>query len=189
MHKTIASVFILFLIYSPLSAADKVYHKHGDRGHSHVLPAQGLAHNHSGAKPADTTAASKANKAGIAHFHGDRQHSHPLPKTGLLAHRHGNSAIGSTTKKSTTVVVVPVKPATPAVKYICSDLTPASAMALYQAGHTYLDRDSDGSPCEPSDYPTYTRPAASSSASSNCHMVGGYYRKSGTYVRGHMRCR
>lgn len=189
MRKSIASIFMLFCIISPLSAADKVYHKHGVRGHSHVLPIQGLAHQHNVGKSASSVSNKKAKKvsAGVSHFHGERQHSHVLPKAKQLIHKHGNSPTGSVAKKSATPTQE--KSLVTTVKFICSDLTPASAMILYRAGHTYLDRDNDGEPCEPSNYPEYTRPTVSSSSSSNCHMVGGYYRKSGTYVRGHMRCR
>ena len=186
MYRTIASMFSLLLLFSPSNAADEVYHKHGERGHSHVLPAQGLIHQHNRAKPAQSLLkTNKISSNGVTHFHGTKQHSHPLPKNEQLAHKHGISEIGSFAKKDTTTVrATTATTATTATKYICSDLTPTSAMALYLKGHTYLDRDNDGQPCEPSDFPSYTRPT-----SSNCHMVGGYYRKSGTYVRGHMRCR
>lgn len=33
------------------------------------------------------------------------------------------------------------------------------------------------------------KPAATTTRGSNCHTVRGYYRKNGTYVRGHTRCR
>lgn len=35
--------------------------------------------------------------------------------------------------------------------YKCSTLSPANAILLYLQGHTYLDRDHDGKPCEASD--------------------------------------
>ena len=72
--------------------------------------------------------------------------------------------------------------------YTCSQLTRTQAYALLRAGHTYLDRDHDGHPCEwrkrkvrKRYYPvTYRR---------NCHYVNAYYRSNGTYVRGYTRCR
>jgi len=79
--------------------------------------------------------------------------------------------------------------ASPYVKkriYTCSDISESQAYSLMRSGHTYLDRDGDGHPCEwgKKKINTYT-PAYKS----RCYSVGGYYRKSGTYVRGHTRCR
>ncbi|HGF5163484.1 TPA: excalibur calcium-binding domain-containing protein [Vibrio parahaemolyticus] len=77
------------------------------------------------------------------------------------------------------------------VKYKCSTLTRAMAQSLYQAGHTYLDRDSDGKPCESKSLSElYSNSFGSSNVKgSSCHYVRGYTRKDGTYVRGHTRCR
>jgi len=72
-------------------------------------------------------------------------------------------------------------------KYVCAELTKTQAYSLLRKGHTYLDRDSDGHPCEwgKKRSTSYYK----SSYKSNCHYVRGYYRRSGTYVRGHTRCR
>ena len=67
-------------------------------------------------------------------------------------------------------------------RYACSELSKATAFSLLRQGHTYLDRDGDGNPCEWDKQPTR-------SYSSNCHWVSGYTRKNGTRVRGHRRCR
>ncbi|WP_299775932.1 excalibur calcium-binding domain-containing protein [uncultured Pseudoteredinibacter sp.] len=80
-------------------------------------------------------------------------------------------------------------------KYYCQNLTASEANNLYLAGHTYLDADSDGIPCEweSSKYSsgeTYSTKAYSPpSYSGNCHYVSGYTRKNGTYVSGYTRCR
>jgi len=68
------------------------------------------------------------------------------------------------------------------IAYRCSDLSETEAYSLLHMGHTYLDRDGDGNPCE------WGR-KIKSSYSSNCSYVRGYYRKNGTYVRGYTRCR
>lgn len=83
--------------------------------------------------------------------------------------------------------VVDIKQRTPnsdlTYKYRCADITKAFAYSLLANGHSYLDKDGDGSPCE------YSKSYSSTNAKSNCHWVNGYTRKNGTYVRGHRRCR
>ena len=74
-------------------------------------------------------------------------------------------------------------------KYQCSDITSSQAVILYRQGHTYLDKDGDGKPCElKGNYPTkqVEQPVQQKS---NCHQVKGYTRKNGTYVSGYTRCR
>jgi hypothetical protein len=85
-------------------------------------------------------------------------------------------------------------------RYRCSSLTSAEAYALYLQGHTYLDRDHDGKPCEANDFTventiysvpitsttTTTSPSTSTSTSGQCY-VNGYYRSDGTYVEGYYR--
>jgi LysM repeat protein len=71
------------------------------------------------------------------------------------------------------------------VRYTCSEISRTTAYSLLASGHSYLDRDGDGHPCEwgkSQSRKTYT-------TNSNCHYVRGYRRKNGTYVRGHRRCR
>jgi hypothetical protein len=73
--------------------------------------------------------------------------------------------------------------------YRCASLSNAQATALYAAGHTYLDRDHDGKPCEANDLlnelaSPYVAPAPATSG--KC-WVNGYRRKNGTYVNGYYR--
>jgi len=72
--------------------------------------------------------------------------------------------------------------------YTCSQLTKSRAYSLLRAGHTYLDKDGDGHPCEWGKRTTY-RYYNTTKYRNNCSYVRGYYRRSGTYVRGHTRCR
>ncbi len=69
------------------------------------------------------------------------------------------------------------------ITYTCSDLSKRDAYNLLSQGHSYLDKDGDGHPCEWKPKPSYTP-----RRSSNCHWVSGYYRK-GRYVKRHRRCR
>jgi hypothetical protein len=73
--------------------------------------------------------------------------------------------------------------------YRCASLTKESAAYLYSIGHTYLDRDHDGRPCEANDLTNelanpYVAPPPSNSG--QCY-VRGYYRSNGTYVSGYWR--
>lgn len=70
-------------------------------------------------------------------------------------------------------------------RFLCSNLSNAQAIELYKQGHTYLDRDGDGKPCE-QERKGVIQPIQQKS---NCHQVSGYTRKNGTYVRGYTRCR
>jgi hypothetical protein len=74
----------------------------------------------------------------------------------------------------------------------CSTISHELAVLLYMQGHTYLDRDHDGKPCEATDInvertvyvpPTPTPPTPSTG---KC-WVNGYTRKNGTYVSGYWR--
>jgi hypothetical protein len=73
--------------------------------------------------------------------------------------------------------------------YRCATLSKIQALLLYAQGHTYLDRDHDGNPCEANDISNelaspYVAPSTGSGR--QCY-VNGYYRKSGTYVHGYYR--
>ena len=73
-------------------------------------------------------------------------------------------------------------------KYICADLSQSLAYQLLYQGHSYLDRDSDGHPCEwgrTRRNQVFSKPAV---RSSNCHWVKGHMR-SGKWVSGYRRCR
>lgn len=85
---------------------------------------------------------------------------------------------------ATTVTVVP-----DTGLYRCSSISKQTALLLNAQGHTYLDRDHDGSPCEANDITNeiatpYIAPTPP--ASGRCY-VSGYYRKNGTYVKGYYR--
>ena len=71
-------------------------------------------------------------------------------------------------------------------KYTCSELSSKSAYSLLASGHSYLDRDGDGHPCE---WGKTRSKKSYSGGGKKCHSVRGYRRKDGTYVRGHTRCR
>lgn len=73
--------------------------------------------------------------------------------------------------------------------YRCATLSKERAALLYAQGHTYLDRDHDGRPCEDNDIANETASpyVAPTNPSSGMCWVNGYYRKSGTYVKGYFR--
>lgn len=73
-------------------------------------------------------------------------------------------------------------------RFKCSELSRTLALKLLNSGHSYLDSDNDGVPCE-YEYSTFSDSPQVTSSGSNCHYVSGYRRKNGTYVRGYMRCR
>ena len=75
----------------------------------------------------------------------------------------------------------------------CSTITHDTAVMLFLQGHTYLDRDHDGRPCEATDITieAQTQPVPppvvpTLPPSGQCY-VNGYYRKNGTYVHGYWR--
>jgi len=76
-------------------------------------------------------------------------------------------------------------------RYKCSAITHEMAVLLYLQGHTYLDRDHDGKPCEAADTaletPVYTPPTTPSYPSNGMCWVNGYTRKNGTHVSGYWR--
>lgn len=80
--------------------------------------------------------------------------------------------------------------------YTCLGLSKYEAYSLMIAGHTYLDRDGDGHPCEwgqvkpsSSSSSSFSLSSPDRSKSSNCYIVREYRRKNGTYVSAHTRCR
>ena len=80
-------------------------------------------------------------------------------------------------------------------RYSCASVSAQTAFLLYLQGHTYLDRDRDGKPCEAKDLaleipvytppPTYTPPTTPSTGK-RC-WVNGYTKKNGTRVSGYYR--
>lgn len=77
--------------------------------------------------------------------------------------------------------------------YKCSNISHALALQLFLQGHTYLDRDHDGKPCEATDIAVETittpviTPVVPTTPSTGQCWVNGYYRKNGTYVNGYWR--
>lgn len=74
-------------------------------------------------------------------------------------------------------------------RYTCSTLTHAQAVELFYQGHSYLDRDHDGKPCEVYDILAERSTATSvtvPSTGKQCY-VSGYTRKNGTRVSGYYR--
>jgi hypothetical protein len=84
-----------------------------------------------------------------------------------------------------------VSPITDTGIYKCSSISHQRALELFAAGHTYLDRDSDGKPCEANDIQievwTPATPVTPTPPSTGQCYVNGYYRKNGTYVHGYWR--
>lgn len=95
------------------------------------------------------------------------------------------------TPDAVNIIVPPIVPAIPDTGiYKCSTITHAYAVQLYNQGHTYLDRDHDGKPCEATDISVEvasTTPTTPSSPSTGMCYVKGYTRKNGTYVNGYWR--
>jgi hypothetical protein len=74
----------------------------------------------------------------------------------------------------------------------CSTISHELAVLLYMQGHTYLDRDHDGKPCEATDInvekTVYVPPPTTPSPPSTGKCwVNGYTRKDGTHVSGYWR--
>lgn len=109
----------------------------------------------------------------------------------MLSVNDGKSSVASTD----TISVVIFSPTSVVVAdtgiYRCSSISKAQAVLLYSQGHTYLDRDHDGKPCEANDIlnelaGTTTTTGSTATSSGQCY-VNGYYRSNGTYVRGYYR--
>ncbi|SHN20443.1 REJ domain-containing protein [Duganella sacchari] len=88
---------------------------------------------------------------------------------------------------SVSVSAVPIAPIPDTGIYKCSQLTLSVAQALYLAGHTYLDRDHDGKPCEANDIAVESPVIIPSTPTVKQCWVNGYRRKNGTYVHGYWR--
>lgn len=96
-----------------------------------------------------------------------------------------SSLASRTTTISVTVSSAAITPIPDTGIYKCSQLTPYLAQALFLSGHTYLDRDRDGKPCEANDIKIET-PVTPVPTVKRC-WVNAYTRKNGTYVRGYWR--
>jgi hypothetical protein len=71
----------------------------------------------------------------------------------------------------------------------CSAISHELAVLLYMQGHTYLDRDHDGKPCETTDInveKTIYVPPTTTPSTGMC-WVNGYTRSNGTHVNGYWR--
>ena len=85
-----------------------------------------------------------------------------------------------------TASAAPVAPITDTGIYKCSLLSRAQAEILYLAGHTYLDRDHDGKPCEANDI-VIENPVVTTPITGKLCWVNGYTKKNGTDVHGYWR--
>lgn len=85
----------------------------------------------------------------------------------------------------------PALPIADSGAYTCSSISRETAILMYMQGHTYLDRDKDGKPCEANDIylerPIYTPPPTLTPPTTGRCWVNGYRRKNGTYVSGYYR--
>ena len=124
--------------------------------------------------------------SGCATLNGSTSSSCPIPMTESQARPHSaaqhefDSTSGSTSQPTSFV---------PSVRYACSELSESEAYSLLRSGHSYLDADGDGYPCEwGSKERVFVQPLPTTK-SSNCHHVSGYRKKNGTYVQGYTRCR
>lgn len=180
-------------------------HSHGTREHSHLYPVkQGVQHQHGKngltgkavniQMPARvTTATPTLNIPTLKQPTAIAPMQSLVPTTPLIATMPliPTATIIPKTSLMPTAPLIPITPSysRPQRSYICSELSASEANSLYLAGHSYLDRDNDGLPCEP--YPNpYVRPVTpTQSYESNCHYVNGYTRSNGSYVSGHTRCR
>lgn len=87
------------------------------------------------------------------------------------------------------IVVLPVPMVADTGLYKCATISHSLAVSLFQAGHTYLDRDHDGEPCEATDitWEYLNTPSPPSTPSTGMCWVNGYTRKNGTHVSGYWR--
>lgn len=97
---------------------------------------------------------------------------------------------GTSVTASLNVAAKHVTPVADTGIYKCSLISHDLAVSLYSQGHTYLDRDHDGKPCEANDKsiesPTTSTPTTPPSSTGKC-WVNGYRRSNGTYVNGYWR--
>jgi hypothetical protein len=110
-----------------------------------------------------------------------------------LAVSDGNLSGNAQSVVTVIAVAVPVVPAPIKIAdsgtYKCTAITHSFALVLYAQGHTYLDRDHDGKPCEVSDVNieiATSVPVISVPVTKQCY-VNGYRRSNGTYVSGYWR--
>lgn len=133
------------------------------RNQCNLPPKQTIKHT-----PKLTQANSTPKKISNVHYHGEKKHEHVFPKSNGVAHRHrGIESIGrflNTEVKSEQVEGDNIG---------WSNLKPA-----YSGSPVFFKRK-----------PKKKQYLDNYRGSSSCHYVGGYYRRSGTYVRGYMRCR
>ena len=82
-----------------------------------------------------------------------------------------------------------VPPVADTGNFKCSAISHELAVLLYLQGHTYLDRDHDGKPCEVTDInaeKTIYVPPTTTPSTGMC-WVNGYTRSNGTHVKGYWR--
>ncbi|MBC3873487.1 DUF4214 domain-containing protein [Undibacterium flavidum] len=102
----------------------------------------------------------------------------------LVASDGINSSLPSIVTITANQIEVVVNPIPDSGVYSCSSISYEWARLLYSQGHTYLDRDHDGKPCEAND--KALEHPITPSTNKQCY-VNGYFRKNGTYVHGYYR--
>ena len=88
--------------------------------------------------------------------------------------------------------VTPSKPeaaaASPSVKYSCFKISIQQARSLYAQGHTYLDRDGDGRPCEWPDKAKELDDTTPAKPTGKCTTTKAYTKPDGTKVPARTQC-
>jgi len=79
-------------------------------------------------------------------------------------------------------------PAAPTTRYSCFKISLQQARALYAQGHTYLDRDGDGRPCEWPDKAKELEDESASKPASKCTTSKAYTKADGTKVPARTQC-
>lgn len=82
----------------------------------------------------------------------------------------------------------PEPPAVPATRYSCFKISLQQARSLYAQGHTYLDRDGDGRPCEWPDKAKELEDESAPKAGSKCTTTKAYTKADGTKVPARTQC-
>jgi hypothetical protein len=115
-----------------------------------------------------------------------------VPGTYTLSLAVSDGKLTGIVQSSATVIAVAPTPIIVADTgtYKCTSISHAFALTLYAQGHTYLDRDHDGKPCEATDIATETVatvPVVVVPLIGKQCYVNGYYRSNGTHVSGYWR--
>ncbi|GAB3252749.1 hypothetical protein GCM10027296_19360 [Chitinimonas naiadis] len=76
----------------------------------------------------------------------------------------------------------------PSAKYSCFKISIQQARSLYVQGHTYLDRDGDGRPCEWPDKAKELDDATPAKPGGKCTTIKAYTKPDGTKVPAKTQC-